>query len=493
MKRDTVKAILNRVTAGGEVTLMGWARAVRPQKHICFLQVNDGSCLTDFQVVVQPEHPDFERLCKLSQGAGLKVVGELVPSTGSGQKYEVIAREITVFGEADPGTYPLQKKRHSMEYLREEIAHLRPRTRTFGAVLRVRNVLARAIHMASGHDLTTFVPVNCAAIPETLLESELFGHDYFQSRGFVWAHTPIITASDAEGAGQMFRVTTLDPAKPPLLPDGSVDYSQDFFGKQAFLTVSGQLAGETMATALSDIYTFGPTFRAENSNTTRHLAEFWMVEPEMAFYDLQDNMDLAEDFLKHLFRTVLAECSEDMAFFAQFIEKSAVETLEHIVASPFERVTYTEAIRLLETSGEAFDFPVSWGMDIQTEHERYLAEKRMKRPVIITDYPKDIKAFYMRMNDDGKTVRAMDVVVPRLGEIIGGSQREERLDVLETRMEEMGLAKEAYWWYLDTRRFGSVPHAGFGLGFERTVQFVTGMGNIRDVILYPRTPRSAAF
>ncbi len=463
MKRDTVKAILNRETAGGEVILMGWARAVRPQKHICFLQVNDGSCLADFQVVVQPEHPDFERLCKLSQGAGLRVVGELVPSTGSGQKYEVIAREVTVFGEADPATYPLQKKRHSLEYLREEIAHLRPRTRTFGAVLRVRNVLARAIH------------------------------DYFQNRGFVWAHTPIITASDCEGAGQMFRVTTLDPAKPPLLSDGSVDYSQDFFGKQAFLTVSGQLAGETLATALSDIYTFGPTFRAENSNTTRHLAEFWMVEPEMAFYDLQDNMDLAEDFLKHLFRTVLAECSEDMAFFAQFIEKSAVETLEHIVASPFERVTYTEAIRLLETSGEAFDFPVSWGMDIQTEHERYLAEKRMKRPVIITDYPKDIKAFYMRMNDDGKTVRAMDVVVPRLGEIIGGSQREERLDVLEARMEEMGLAKETYWWYLDTRRFGSVPHAGFGLGFERTVQFVTGMGNIRDVILYPRTPRSAAF
>ena len=318
-------------------------------------------------------------------------------------------------------------------------------------------------------------------------------HDFFQQRGFLWAHTPIITASDCEGAGQMFRVTTLDPAKPPRLPDGSVDYSQDFFAKQAYLTVSGQLAGETLATALSSIYTFGPTFRAENSNTTRHLAEFWMVEPEMAFCDLQDNMDLAEDFLKHLFRTVLNECGEDLAFFAEFIEKSAIETLEHIVTSPFERVTYTEAIRLLQSSGESFDFPVSWGMDIQTEHERYLAEKRMKRPVIVTDYPKDIKAFYMRMNDDGKTVAAMDVLVPRLGEIIGGSQREERLEVLEARMAQMDLDPAAYWWYLDTRRFGSVPHAGFGLGFERTVQFVTGMGNIRDVIPYPRTPRAAEF
>lgn len=463
MQRDTIKAILAREAAGGNVTLCGWARAVRPQKQVLFIQVNDGSCLADFQVVVHPEHSDFERLSKLSQGAALRVMGELVPSAGSGQKYEVIAAEVQVYGEADPATYPLQKKRHSMEFLREEIAHLRPRTRTFGAVFRVRNVLARAIH------------------------------DFFQSRGFVWAHTPIITASDCEGAGQMFRVTTLDLEKPPRTPEGTVDYSQDFFAKQAYLTVSGQLAGETMATALSNIYTFGPTFRAENSNTTRHLAEFWMVEPEMAFCELQDNMDLAEAFLKHLFGTVLDECAEDMAFFAQFVEKSAVETLEHIVSSPFERVTYTEAIRILETSGEAFDFPVKWGMDIQTEHERYLAEKRMKRPVIVTDYPKDIKAFYMRMNDDGRTVRGMDVLVPRLGEIIGGSQREERLDVLEARMAEMGLDRDAYWWYLDTRRFGSVPHSGFGLGFERTVQFVTGMGNIRDVILYPRTPRSAAF
>ncbi len=463
MKRDTIKAILARPGAGGDVTLMGWARTVRSQKQVLFIQMNDGSCLADFQVVVPPQHPDFERLSHLNQGSGLAVKGELVPSAGSGQKFEVVAREVQVFGEADPASYPLQKKRHSLEYLREEIAHLRPRTRTFGAVLRVRNVLARAIH------------------------------DFFQQRGFIWAHTPIITASDCEGAGQMFRVTTLDPAKPPRLPDGGVDYGQDFFAKQAYLTVSGQLAGETLATALSNIYTFGPTFRAENSNTTRHLAEFWMVEPEMAFCDLQDNMDLAEDFLKHLFRTVLSECGEDMAFFAEFIEKSAIETLEHIVNSPFERVTYTEAIKLLQSSGENFDFPVSWGMDIQTEHERYLAEKRMKRPVIVTDYPKDIKAFYMRMNDDGKTVAAMDVLVPRLGEIIGGSQREERLDMLETRMAQLDLDPAAYWWYLDTRRFGSVPHAGFGLGFERTVQFVTGMGNIRDVIPYPRTPRAAEF
>jgi asparaginyl-tRNA synthetase len=412
--------------------------------------------------VVRPDHPQFERLGRLSQGSGLKAVGELEASAGAGQKYELVVREVEVYGEADPAAYPLQKKHHSFEFLREEVAHLRPRTRTFGAVLRVRNALAQGIHQ------------------------------FFRERGFLWAHTPIITASDCEGAGQMFRVSTLDPLHPPCLPDGSVDFSQDFFAKPAYLTVSGQLAGETMALALSSIYTFGPTFRAENSNTTRHLSEFWMVEPEAAFYDLQDNMDLAEDFLKHLFRTVLDECAEDMAFFAEFVEKTAVSTLEHIINSPFERLSYTEAIKVLEQSGEAFEYPVQWGMDIQTEHERYLAEKRMKRPVIVTDYPKDIKAFYMRLNDDDRTVRGMDVLVPRLGEIIGGSQREERLDVLERRMAEMDLDRESYGWYLDTRRFGSVPHSGFGLGFERTVQFVTGMGNIRDVILYPRTPKSAS-
>jgi asparaginyl-tRNA synthetase len=463
MKRDLVKDLLARPAPGGPVTVRGWARAVRPQKHILFLQVNDGSCLADLQVVVPENHPDFARLSALGMGAGVSVEGELQPSSGSGQRYEVLAHDVTVHGEADPTTYPLQKKRTSFEHLRESLGHLRARTRTFGAVFRVRNVLSRAIH------------------------------DFFQQRGFIWVHTPIITASDAEGAGQMFRVTTLDPAAPPRTPDGAVDYAQDFFARPAFLTVSGQLEGETYALALSNIYTFGPTFRAENSNTTRHLAEFWMVEPEMAFHDLQDDMDLAEAFLKHLFRTVLAECADDLAFFAEFVEKSAVTTLEHIVASDFERLTYTEAVRLLESSGETFEFPVSWGMDIQTEHERYLCEKRVQRPVIVTDYPKDIKAFYMRANDDGRTVRGMDVLVPRLGEIIGGSQREERLDVLERRLSELGLSPEAYWWYLDTRRFGSVPHAGFGLGFERTVQFVTGMGNIRDVIPYPRTPRSAEY
>ena len=461
IKRDTIKTLLARPKAGGEVTVMGWARAVRAQKQVLFIQVNDGSCLSNLQIVVPAGHPDFDKLSRLSQGAGLKAVGELAPSAGSGQAYEVVAREVVIYGEADPTAYPLQKKHHSFEFLRESIAHLRPRTRTFGAVLRVRNVLARAIH------------------------------DFYQGRGFVWAHTPIITGSDCEGAGQMFRVSTLDPLHPPCLPDGTVDYAQDFFAKPSYLTVSGQLAGETLALALSSIYTFGPTFRAENSNTTRHLAEFWMVEPEAAFYDLQDNMDLAEDFLKHLFRTVLDECGEDMAFFSEFVEKSAMSTLEHIVTSPFERISYTEAIKILESCSEPFEFPVSWGMDIQTEHERYLAEKRMKRPVIVTDYPKDIKAFYMRMNDDGRTVRGMDVLVPRLGEIIGGSQREERLDVLEARMAEMHIDPAAYGWYLDTRRFGSVPHSGFGLGFERTVQFVTGMGNIRDVIPYPRTPKSA--
>jgi asparaginyl-tRNA synthetase len=463
MQRDLIKTLLARTEPGGDVTLMGWSRAVRPQKHILFIQMNDGSSLADLQVVVPEDHPDFARVSGLGVGAGLRVVGTLQASAGQGQRFEVVAREITVYGDADPTTYPLQKKRHSFEYLRESLAHLRPRTRTFGAVFRVRNVLARAIH------------------------------DFFQSRGFVWVHTPIITASDAEGAGQMFRVTTLDPGGPPRTDLGAVDYGQDFFARPTFLTVSGQLSGETYALALSDIYTFGPTFRAENSNTSRHLAEFWMVEPEMAFHELVDNMDLAEAFLKHLFRTVLDECGEDLAFFAEFVEKSAIETLTHIVDSPFERITYTEAVKILEAATEPFEYPVRWGMDIQTEHERYLCEKRVKRPVIVTDYPKDIKAFYMRQNDDGRTVRGMDVLVPRLGEIIGGSQREERLDVLTARMAELKLPPEPYWWYLDTRRYGSVPHAGFGLGFERTVQFVTGMGNIRDVIPYPRTPRSADY
>ena len=463
MNRDLIKEVLARPSAGGEVTVMGWARTVRPQKQIIFVQVNDGTCLSDLQVVIPETHPDFAALTALEGGSALTVRGDLAESAGKGQRFEVIAREVTLHGGADGATYPMQKKRASFEFLREEVAHLRPRARTFGAVFRVRNVLARAIH------------------------------DFFQQRGFLWIHTPIITASDAEGAGQLFRVTTLDPSAPPRKPDGSVDYDQDFFAKATFLTVSGQLEAELFALALSNVYTFGPTFRAENSNTSRHLAEFWMVEPEMAFCDIHGNMDLAESFLGHLFSTVLSECEEDMAFFAQFVDKSVVTTLEHIVASPFERLTYTEAVRLLESSGEAFEFPVRWGMDLQSEHERYLCEKKIQRPVILTDYPKDIKAFYMRQNDDGKTVRGMDVLVPRLGEIIGGSQREERLDLLEGRIAEMGLDASHYWWYLDTRRYGSAPHSGFGLGFERTVQFVTGMANIRDVIPFPRTPRNCDF
>jgi asparaginyl-tRNA synthetase len=460
-----IRDVLARPEAGGTVTVRGWARAVRTQKQVIFLQVNDGSSLDDLQVVVPAEHPQFAELAELGTGAAVGVSGELVPSGGRGQRYEVRADQVTVYGDADPASYPLQKKRHSFEFLREKIAHLRPRTRTFGAVFRVRNTLSHAIHT------------------------------FFQERGFLWVHTPIITASDAEGAGQMFRVSTLDPAAPPHTPQGTVDWQQDFFGRPTFLTVSGQLEAELYALALSNVYTFGPTFRAENSNTSRHLAEFWMVEPEVAFCDIHGNMDLAEDFLKFLFAQVLERCPEDMAFFQKFIDESKklVPTLKHIVDSPFERLTYSEAIDLLKGAKHSFDYPVSWGMDLQAEHERWLCEKRIRRPVILTDYPKDIKAFYMRLNDDEQTVRAMDVLVPRLGEIIGGSQREERLDVLERRIEEMQLERDHYWWYLDTRRFGSVPHAGFGLGFERTVQFVTAMANIRDVIPFPRTPRSCDY
>ncbi|MFH2005908.1 MAG: asparagine--tRNA ligase [bacterium] len=463
MKRDMIHDVLARETAGGEVTVMGWARAVRAQKNVIFLQLNDGSVITDLQAVVAEDHPDFERLRTLGVGAALRVTGELADSAGKGQRFEIKAAEVVVHGDADPGTYPLQKKRHSFEFLREKLAHLRPRAKTFGAVFRVRNVMAHAIHT------------------------------FFQERGFVWVHTPIITASDAEGAGEMFRVTTLDAVDPPRTDSGAVDYDQDFFARPTFLTVSGQLEAELFALALSNVYTFGPTFRAENSNTSRHLAEFWMVEPELAFCDIHGDMDLAEAFLKHLFRTVLERCPEDMDFFSQYVDKSTVKTLEHIVESEFERLTYTEAVRLLEGSGQSFEYPIAWGRDLQAEHERYLCEQKIGRPVILTDYPKDIKAFYMRLNDDDKTVRGMDVLVPRLGEIIGGSQREERLDVLERRIGDCGLDASHYWWYLDTRRFGTVEHAGFGLGFERTVQFVTGMANIRDVIPFPRTPRSADY
>ena len=461
MNSDRIKDILGKPSAGTEVTVNGWVRTVRHSKGFSFVEINDGTTIHNLQAVCDASLPNYEDAIKhIGTGASLRVTGDLVDSPGKGQKYELRASDVHVYGFAPD--YPLQKKGHTMEFLRE-IAHLRARSNTFGAVFRVRNEMARAVH------------------------------EFYQERGFIYLHTPIITASDCEGAGAMFRVTTLDPAKPPRDAGGAVDYSQDFFGKAAHLTVSGQLGAETAALALSRVYTFGPTFRAENSNTTRHLAEFWMIEPEVAFFDINDDQDLAESFLKHIFRTVLERCPDDMNFFAERVEKTAIETLRHIVDSEFVRMTYTEAIDILLKSGKSFEFPVSWGCDLQSEHERFLTEEHVKRPVILTNYPKDIKAFYMRLNDDEKTVAAMDVLVPRIGEIIGGSQREERLDVLERRLGEMGLSAEDYSWYLDTRRFGTAPHAGFGLGFERTIQFATGMGNIRDTIPFPRTPGSAEF
>ncbi|MBM3943042.1 MAG: asparagine--tRNA ligase [SAR202 cluster bacterium] len=461
MRRTRIKDLLAKESAGGEVLVQGWVRTRRSSRNVSFVQINDGSTLRDLQVVVEESCPDFGLAESLATGCSVSIAGELVDSPGRGQKYEVRARTVEMLGAADPEEYPLQKKRHTLEFLRE-IAHLRPRTNTFGAMARVRNATAFAIH------------------------------SFFQSRGFLYIQTPIITASDAEGAGAMFRVTTLDASNPPR-KDGAVDFGEDFFGKPAFLTVSGQLEVETFATSLSDVYTFGPTFRAENSNTARHLAEFWMVEPEVAFCDLGGLADLAEDFLKYVFRYVLDHCPEDIAFFEQWYHKGAVANLEGIINSRFERLTYTEAVKLLEQSGETFEYPVKWGLDLQSEHERYLTEKKIGRPVVVTDYPREIKAFYMRLNEDGKTVRAMDVLAPGIGEIIGGSQREERLEALRERMRQAGLHEAPYWWYLDLRRYGTVPHAGFGLGFERTVQFITGMQNIRDVIAFPRTPKSAEF
>ena len=461
MQRTRVKDILNRETAGGEVLVQGWVKTRRSSGAVAFVQISDGSTLTDLQIVVEPSSPDFALVETLNTGCSVCATGELVESEGRNQKYEVKANKLEVLGQANPEEYPLQKKRHTLEFLRE-IAHLRPRTNTFGAMARVRNTMAYAIH------------------------------SFFQERGFQYIQTPMITASDAEGAGSMFRVTTLDLQDPPRR-DGLVDSAEDFFGQPTFLTVSGQLEAEIFALAMSDVYTFGPTFRAENSNTSRHLAEFWMVEPEVAFCDLDGLAELAEDFLKYVFSQALEKCPEDMAFFNQWYDNTAISTLEGIINSSFERLTYTEAIRLLESSGESFEFPVSWGLDLQSEHERYITEKRVGRPVVVTDYPRDIKAFYMRMNDDGETVRAMDVLVPRIGEIIGGSQREEREDVLLERMKQSGLDAENYWWYLDLRRYGTVPHAGFGLGFERTVQFATGMQNIRDIIPFPRTPKNVEF
>lgn len=463
MEKMSVAQARRAEAVGKEVVLQGWVRTRRDSKAgFSFLEINDGSSQGNIQVLAPADLPNYESdVRRLSPGCSVSVAGRVQASPGQGQATEVQASEITIHGLADTENYPLQKKRHSFEFLRT-IAHLRPRTNTFGAVARVRNQIAMSIHQ------------------------------FFQENGFLYVHTPIITASDCEGAGAMFRVTTLDPANPPR-KEGQVDYSQDFFGRSSYLTVSGQLEGEIYACALGKIYTFGPTFRAENSNTTRHLAEFWMVEPEMAFYQLADNMDLAEAFLKRVFGDVLHHCDEDMRFFNDRIDPTTIATLEGIVASDFIRLSYTEAVDILTKSGEAFEFPVSWGCDLQAEHERYLTEKHFRRPVILYDYPRAIKAFYMRLNDDDRTVRAMDVLVPKVGEIIGGSQREERLDVLERRMAEQGLNPENYWWYCDLRRYGSVPHAGFGLGLERAVQFITGMANIRDVIPFPRTPGSAEF
>ncbi len=444
------------------VTIRGWVRTKREQKTFTFIEVNDGSSMMGLQAVVSDQVPGYaDAIKRINTGASVSIAGKLVASQGKGQRIELQAESLTVYGEADPETYPLQKKRHSFEFLRD-IGHLRSRTNTLSAVFRVRNACAAAVHQ------------------------------FFQERGFLWAHTPILTASDCEGAGEMFTVTRFDLDKLPT-KDGKVDFSQDFFGKPTYLTVSGQLEAEILAMAFSDVYTFGPTFRAENSNTSRHLAEFWMVEPEMAFCDLKGDMDLAEAFLKYVFKFVLEHCPEDMEFFNQRIDNTVLATADNIINNEFARVTYTEAIDLLEKSNKTFEYPVAWGVDMQSEHERWLAEEYFKKPVIVTNYPTEIKAFYMRLDDGGKTVSAMDILAPNIGEIIGGSQREERLDVLEARIKAQGLSPETYWWYLDLRRYGTVPHAGFGLGFERLVQFMTGMTNIRDVIPFPRTPMNVEF
>jgi len=448
---------------GREVILQGWVRTRRDSKGgFSFIELNDGSCLGNIQIIADQSLPNYEtEIRHLGTGCSIRVEGVVKASPGTKQPTEVEARQIQVLGWADPETYPLQKKHHSFEFLRT-IAHLRSRTNTFGAMARVRNCVSMAIH------------------------------EFFQSEGFLYVHTPIITPSDCEGAGALFQVTTLNLAAVPKR-DGVVDYSQDFFQRPTYLTVSGQLEAEALACGLGKVYTFGPTFRAENSNTTRHLAEFWMVEPEAAFFELEDNMDLAERFLKHIFRRVLERCEEDMRFFQERIDPQCIENLSHVIEQPFERISYTEAIEILSRADKEFEFPPAWGKDLQSEHERYLTEEYCRKPVIVFDYPKTIKPFYMRVNDDGRTVRAMDVLVPKVGEIIGGSQREERLDVLLERMAEQGLKTENYWWYLELRRFGTVPHSGFGLGLERTLQFVTGMGNIRDVIPFPRTPGNAEF
>ena len=459
-KRTKIKEALAGFPAGVELRVAGWARSVRVGKEVVFIALNDGSCMANLQVVVEPGVANYDEVCRLGTGAALIIEGRLVESPAAGQKLELRAERVEITGPADE-EYPMQKKRHGFEYLRT-VAHLRPRTNTFGAVFRVRSSLAQAVHR------------------------------FFAEREFLYVHTPIITANDCEGAGELFRVTTLDPACPPMADNG-VDFSQDFFGRQTGLTVSGQLEGELFALAFSDIYTFGPTFRAENSNTARHAAEFWMIEPEMAFADLMTDAALAEDFFRFLCRHALDTCREDMEFFNSQIDKGLIERIEKVAESRFAVMEYTEAVKELQKARTVFEFPVEWGLDLQSEHERYITEQVVGGPVFIINYPKEIKAFYMRMNDDGRTVAAMDLLVPKVGEIIGGSQREERQDLLTARMKEAGIDPAGLWWYLETRRWGSCPHAGFGLGFERLIMYLTGMENIRDVIPFPRTPRHAEF
>lgn len=462
MKRYKVKELLSAGTPGTDVLVKGWVRTRRGNKNVIFIALNDGSTINNIQIVVSPDGHDETMLKNITTGSSIWASGKLVESQGQGQSVEIQATGLGLYGTADAETYPLQKKGHSMEFLRE-IAHLRPRTNTFGAVLRMRHAMAYAVHK------------------------------YFNDRGFYYLHTPIITGSDCEGAGEMFHVTTFDLKNVPRNPDGSINYREDFFGKETNLTVSGQLEGELGALALGEIYTFGPTFRAENSNTPRHLAEFWMIEPEMAFYDITDNMDLAEDFLRYLIRYALENCADDLKFLSDMVDKGLTERLNFVLGNNFERITYTTAIEILTSAGRRWEFPVEWGRDLQAEHERYLVEQHYKKPVIITDYPKAIKAFYMKQNDDGRTVRGMDVLFPGIGEIIGGSQREEVYERLLGRINELGLKESDFWWYLETRRFGTAPHSGFGLGFERLMLFMTGMSNIRDVIPFPRTPRNAEF
>lgn len=479
MRRTKINEVLKSQAFGNEINLKGWVRTKRASKNVAFIALNDGSCLSNCQIVVDFENFSNEFISKITTGASLSVTGELVQSQGSGQSVELNAREIEIYGEANPDEYPLQPKKHSLEFLREK-AHLRFRTNTFGAITRVRHAMIFATHK------------------------------FFNDKGYLNIHSPIVTGSDAEGAGEMFRVSTLDPKNPPLNEDGEIDYKQDFFGKATHLTVSGQLEAELAALALSQVYTFGPTFRAENSNTTRHLAEFWMIEPEVAFHDIHDNMDLAEEHLKYSVQYALDNCQEDLQFLSKRLQEEEkgkkadersmelIEKLEFVVKNDFERLTYTEAINILRNckpnKKKKFKYIIEgFGVDLQSEHERYLVEKHFKKPVILTDYPKEIKAFYMKQNEDGKTVRAMDILFPQIGEIVGGSQREENYDVLLSRMKELDIPEEELWWFLETRKFGTVPHSGYGLGFERLMLFITGMGNIRDVIPFPRTPQNADF